>query len=70
MHRFQYRNNQLYCEATRVSEVARKLGTPVYIYSRRTLIDHYQKIKRALRSVNPLICFSVKANSNLAVLRV
>ncbi|MBL7085069.1 MAG: diaminopimelate decarboxylase [Candidatus Omnitrophica bacterium] len=70
MHRFQYRNNQLYCEATRVSEIARRFGTPVYIYSRNTLIDHYQKIKRAFRSVDPLICFSVKANSNLAVLRV
>ena len=70
MHRFRYRNNQLYCEATRVSDIARRFGTPLYIYSRNTLIDHYQKIKRAFRSVNPLICFSVKANSNLAVLRV
>jgi diaminopimelate decarboxylase len=42
----------------------------VYIYSRRTLIDHYQKIRKAFRSINPLVCFSVKANSNLALLKV
>ncbi len=70
MHHFHYRNNELYCEQVKVGEIAKRFGTPVYIYSRQTLIDHYQKIKRAFRSVNPLICFSVKANSNLAVLRI
>lgn len=70
MHDFYYRNNQLYCERSKVSAIAQKFGTPVYIYSRKTLIDHYQKIKKAFKSINPLICFSVKANSNLALLRV
>ena len=70
MHHFHYRNNELYCEASRVSDIARKFGTPLYIYSRNTLIDHYRKIKGAFRGINPLICFSVKANSNLAVLKV
>lgn len=69
MHEFKYRNDELYCEATRVTEIAAKFGTPVYIYSYKTLLDHYQKIKRAFKSIAPLICFSVKANSNLAVLK-
>ncbi|MBL7091819.1 MAG: diaminopimelate decarboxylase [Candidatus Omnitrophica bacterium] len=70
MHEFRYRNNELYCEGARVSEIAEKFGTPLYIYSRKTLLDHYRKIKQAFRSINPLICFSVKANSNLALLKV
>ena len=70
MHEFRYRGNELYCEAVKVSEIAKKFGTPVYIYSRRTLIDHYQKIRKAFRSINHLVCFSVKANSNLALLKV
>ncbi len=70
MHHFRYRDNEFYCEATKVSQITKRFGTPIYIYSRQTLIDHYQKIKQAFRSINPLICFSVKANSNLAVLKV
>jgi len=70
MHEFHYQDNELYCEGVRVSEIAEKFGTPLYIYSRKTLLDHYRKIKQAFRSINPLICFSVKANSNLALLKV
>ena len=49
--------------------MARKFGTPLYVYSYATLIDHFIKLRDALRPVNPLICYSVKANSNLAILR-
>lgn len=69
MHEFNYRNNELYCEGVQVSKIAERFGTPIYIYSRKTLIDHYRKIEQAFRSINPLICFSVKANSNLALLK-
>lgn len=69
MHRFNYKRNQLYCEDVSVAEIARRVGTPVFIYSRNTLLDHYGKIERALRDISPLICFSVKSNSNLAVLK-
>ncbi len=69
MHRFTYKNNQLYCENVPISDIARRFRTPFYLYSHRTLIDHYTKIKNAFRSVKPLICFSMKANSNLAVLK-
>lgn len=67
MHEFKYKNNALYCESVKVSSIAERINTPFYLYSYQTLIDHYQKINRAFRSVETLICFSMKANSNLAV---
>src|SRR3989338_615047 len=67
MHDFNYRRNNLYCESVNIEELAVKYGTPLYVYSRNTLISHYRKIKEAFSSINPLICFSMKANSNLAI---
>ncbi|MBN2830960.1 MAG: diaminopimelate decarboxylase [Candidatus Omnitrophica bacterium] len=69
MHEFHYRNNRLYCENIRVEDLAKRFGTPLYLYSYRTLINHFLKLEQAFKSVNPLICYSVKANSNLAILR-
>ncbi|MGA2775438.1 MAG: diaminopimelate decarboxylase [Candidatus Omnitrophota bacterium] len=69
MHEFRYKNNRLYCEGMSVEELAVRCGTPLYVYSYRTLIDHFLKLKKAFRSVSPLICYSVKANSNLAILK-
>jgi len=53
----------------RVPSIAKKVGTPFYLYSHKTIVDHYQKIKKAFASINPLICFAVKANGNLAILK-
>lgn len=69
MHEFKYINNQLYCEQTKVEDLARTYGTPLYVYSYRTLIDHFMKLKNAFAPVDALICYSVKANSNLALLK-
>jgi diaminopimelate decarboxylase len=69
MHEFKYRNNQLYCENIKVADLAKQFGTPLYIYSYQTLISHYLKLKTAFTPVDPLICYSVKANSNLAILK-
>ncbi len=69
MHKFNYRNNNLYCENVKIEDIARKTGTPFYLYSHGTLIDHYRKLRAALAPVKPLICFSMKSNSNLAVCR-
>ena len=69
MHEFKYQGNQLYCEKIKVSVLAERFGTPLYVYSRKTLIDHYLKLKSAFARISPLICYSVKANSNLAILR-
>lgn len=69
MHEFKYVNNHLYCEKVRVGDLAKKFGTPLYVYSYHTIIDHFMKLKNAFGRINPLICYSVKANSNLAILR-
>ena len=69
MHEFKYRYNELYCESKGLREVAKKYGTPLYVYSRKTLVDHYRKIKDAFKTIKPLICYSVKANSNLEICR-
>lgn len=70
MHDFKYRKGQLFCEDVRVSDIAREVDTPFFLYSRKTLLEHYQKLKKAFSAIEPVICFSVKANSNLAVLRI
>ncbi len=69
MHEFKYKNNNLYCENIKVLDLAEKFGTPLYIYSYKTLIDHFIKLRDAFAPIEPLICYSVKANSNLAILK-
>ncbi|MBF0569600.1 MAG: diaminopimelate decarboxylase, partial [Candidatus Omnitrophica bacterium] len=69
IHDFQYKNGELYCEGLKVSAIAKKVGTPVYIYSHKTLVDHFRKIRVAFAEIDPIICFAMKANSNLAVLK-
>jgi diaminopimelate decarboxylase len=70
MNHFEYRNDELYCEDVPLDKIAREVGTPVYVYSTATLTGHYQVFDRALADVDHLICFAVKANSNLAVLKL
>ncbi len=69
MHEFKYQNSHLYCEGVRVEDLAERYGTPLYVYSYHTLISHYLKLKDAFGGIDPLICYSVKANSNLAILK-
>ena len=70
MHEFKYKKNEFYCENVKIAELAEKFGTPLYIYSRKTLLDHFNKIKRAFSEFEPLICYSVKSNANLNILRI
>jgi len=70
MHHFHYRNGTLYAEDLPVEEIAQKVGTPFYLYSYRTLTRHYKVFDEALSDLKHLICYSVKANSNLAILRI
>ena len=70
MHDFQVRRGQLYCERVPVDRIAKTIGTPVYLYSHHTLVDHFEKLRQAFRRIRPLICFSVKANGSLAILHV
>jgi len=69
MHDFRYVGHRLFCEGVAVESLARKFGTPLYVYSQRTLTGHFQKLNAALSPVAHLVCFSVKSNSNLSVLR-
>ena len=70
MHFFKYRDNELYCEDVPVKEIAARIGTPFYLYSHATLKRHFQVFNEAFEGVEKLICYSAKANTNLAVLKL
>jgi len=70
MNYFTYKNNQLFAEDVAVSQLAERLGTPLYIYSARTLRRHYRVLNDAFKGADSLICFAMKALSNLSVLKL
>lgn len=65
---FEYRNGELCCGAVPVAGIAESYGTPAYIYSKAAIVERYRSYKTALRGLPHRICYSVKANSNLAIL--
>ena len=67
---FSYRANSLYCEDVPVEDIVREVGSPVYIYSEGSVLSHYRELAEAFGDAEPLICFSVKSNSNLSVLKL
>lgn len=70
MHHFEYRNNELYCEEVPITEIVRAVGTPFYLYSDATIRKHFSAFDGAFDGINHLTCFSMKSNSNLAILRL
>jgi len=70
VHLFQYRNGALHCEDVDLARVAGKFGTPTYVYSAETILDHYARLDAALAPLDHLICYAVKANSNRAILKL
>lgn len=70
MHHFQYRDGTLHAEDVPVAEIATAVGTPFYCYSTATLTRHYKVFADALRGLDSLVCYSAKANGNVAVLRL
>ena len=70
MHHFKYRQNELYCEDVPVGKIAAEIGTPFYLYSHSTLTRHFKVFNEAFEGIERLVCFSAKANTNLAVLRL
>lgn len=70
MSYFSYRQGRLHAEQVDLIQVAEEFGTPAYVYSRAALIDNYQAYAQALVGTDHLVCYAVKANSNLAVLGV
>ncbi|MCJ7547608.1 MAG: diaminopimelate decarboxylase [Deltaproteobacteria bacterium] len=69
MHFFQHKAGVLHCEECSVEAIAREMGTPFYLYSYRTLVRHFQAFDSAFQDLPHLVCYSAKANSNMAVLR-
>lgn len=69
MHHFHYRRGELYCEQVPIRRIAAAIGTPAYIYSYATFTRHYDVFDQAFAGLPHLICFAMKANSNLAILR-
>ncbi|MFZ5865466.1 MAG: diaminopimelate decarboxylase [Thermodesulfobacteriota bacterium] len=70
MHHFHYINNELYCENVPLTRICEEVGTPVYVYSRQTLVRHFKVFEEPFANLNHLICYSMKACSNLAILNV
>jgi len=70
MNYFEYRHGELYCEQVPVSRIAKELGTPCYVYSHATLVRHFRAYDSAFKNIPHVIAFAMKANSNLAILRL
>jgi len=70
VHSFHYRESKLHCEDVDLARVIKEFGTPLYIYSAGTVLDHYRRLDSALAPLDHLICYAVKANSNRAILKL
>ncbi len=70
MDLFEYRRGRLFCEEAAVADLARRFGTPLYVYSAGTLRQHYRRLAAAFAPVRPLVCYSVKVLSNIHILRL
>ncbi|MBE9520919.1 MAG: diaminopimelate decarboxylase [Proteobacteria bacterium] len=70
MHHFIYKDNELFCESVSITDIAKTVGTPFYLYSNATLAHHFNTFDKSFGEVPHLTCFAVKSCSNLAVLRL
>src|SRR5216684_5311787 len=70
MDHFHYRNRILHCEEVPVRALADIYGTPLFIYSKKTLLHHLNQLQRAFAPLQPLICYSLKTNPNLSICRL
>ncbi len=70
MDHFHYRDNQLYCDDLPVADLAKTYGTPLYVYSQGAIVGALKALQQAFAELEPLVCYSVKANSNLSILKV
>ena len=67
---FHYRDGELFCEDVSLTSIARQIGTPCYVYSKKALLQNYHYFRTSFLQIDPLICYAVKANSNLAILKL
>lgn len=69
MHHFHYSGSDLHCESVDLAAVTKLYGTPTYVYSAATMEDNYRRLQRGLAGLDAQLCYAMKANSNLAILR-
>src|SRR5947209_9890021 len=67
---FNYKDGELFCEDVPAEQIAREVGTPAYVYSKATLLHHYRQVADAFAPVRATICYSIKSNGNLNLLKV
>ncbi len=67
---FIYRNDELYCEQVKIEDIINKVGSPVYIYSKKAVLDAYRNFEAAFAGIDHLVCYSMKANSNLTIAKM
>jgi len=70
MDSFVYKNGRLFAEDVDVAKIAKAVGTPVYVYSKATFMDHLQKIQSAYSEIDTTVCYSIKACGNINILRL
>ncbi len=70
MHDFYYKNGTLHCEEVAVEDLVAQAGTPLYIYSQKTIVENIRRLEIALAPLDPLICYAIKANSSLGILHL
>jgi diaminopimelate decarboxylase len=68
MHYYKYLHDELYCEAISVQKIAKSVETPFYLYSQRTVLENFGRLDAAFQEVDHLICYALKANSNVSLL--
>ncbi|OGW51353.1 MAG: diaminopimelate decarboxylase [Nitrospirae bacterium RBG_19FT_COMBO_42_15] len=70
MHDFNYKDKELYCEDVSIAKIAEDIGTPFYLYSQKTLTNHFKNFDEAFSAIPHIVCFAVKANPNISVLKL
>ena len=70
MDTFEYREGQLYCEEVNLDDLISHIGTPAYVYSRRTFEEHYRQLVKAFAQLDPLICYSIKSCGNIHICKL
>lgn len=70
MHTFAYRNGSLHCEGVNLADIAREVGTPTFVYSRKAIVEDLAELRRALSPLDAHVAFAVKACSNMAILNL
>ncbi len=70
MHYFHYKDQELFCEEIAVAELAEEFGTPLYVYSKRSIVENYRRLRDSLQGSDEVVCYAVKANANLQILKM